>query len=176
MATKVGDKLPSVTLQYLTSEGPKDVTTGNFFSGKKVVLFALPHALAAASQHHWSGYVEKVQEFRSKGIDEIACVAVQDAAAFSTWALDQDSEGKVTIMADGSGDFGRAFGLAPGPAQSGAGFSMLVEDAVVRVLNLNTGTDAATMIMHLEGDPPGGIGIEDEHKMGLEGDPPEGTG
>ena len=159
MAIKIGDKLPSVTLEYFTSEGSKQVTTDNLFSGKKVVLFAIPHALTAdSSRQTWLGYVEKAQEFRSKGIDEIACVAVHDAAVFPTWVSDQVNEGKVTMLADGNGDFGRAFGLAPGPVRPWMGYSVLVENEVVTILDLDPRTDSTRMMMYLEGNPKGGKG------------------
>jgi glutaredoxin/glutathione-dependent peroxiredoxin len=142
MTIKVGDKLPSVTLRQVTPEGPKEVTTEGFFGGKKVVLFAVPGAFTpACSQRHLPGYVDKAGDLKAKGIDEIACVAVNDAAVLTAWARDQKSDGKVTMLADGSGDFVRAIGLELDLTKGGLGirsqrYSMLVEDGVVKSLNL----------------------------------------
>src|SRR5919201_5353712 len=112
MTIKVGDKLPSVTLRQVTPEGPKEVTTDEFFRGKKVALFAVPGAFTpACSQRHLPGYVEKAVDIKSKGVDEVACVAVNDAAVMTAWGKDQRCEGKVSMLADGSGDLARALGL-----------------------------------------------------------------
>ena len=111
MTINVGDKLPSVTLRQVTPEGPKEVTTDEFFRGKKVALFAVPGAFTpACSQRHLPGFVEKSAEIKAKGIDEIACVAVNDAAVMGAWGKDQKCDGKVTMLADGSGDFARRSG------------------------------------------------------------------
>src|SRR6516165_1468136 len=112
MTIKLGDRLPSVTLRQVTPTGPKEVTTESFFGGRKVVLFAVPGAFTpTCSQRHLPGYVERAADFKAKGIDEVACVAVDDAAVLTAWGRDQKSEGKVTLLADGSGDFARALGL-----------------------------------------------------------------
>jgi peroxiredoxin len=142
MTIKVGDKLPSVTLRQVTPEGPKEVTTDSFFGGRKVALFAVPGAFTpACSQRHLPGFVGKAAELKAKGIDEIACVAVNDAAVLGAWARDQKSEGKVTMLADGSGDFARALGLELDLKRLGLGmrsqrYAMLVEDGVVKSFNL----------------------------------------
>ena len=142
MTIKVGDKLPSVTLRQVTPEGPKEVTTDSFFGGRKVALLAVPGAFTpACSQRHLPGFVGKAAELKAKGIDEIACVAVNDAAVLGAWARDQKSEGKVTMLADGSGDFARALGLELDLKRLGLGmrsqrYAMLVEDGVVKSFNL----------------------------------------
>jgi peroxiredoxin len=142
MTIKLGDKLPSVTLRQVTPEGPKEVTTDSFFGGRKVALFAVPGAFTpACSQRHLPGFVGKAAELKAKGIDEIACVAVNDAAVLGAWARDQNSEGKVTMLADGSGEFARALGLELDLKRLGLGmrsqrYSMLVEDGVVKSFNL----------------------------------------
>jgi peroxiredoxin len=142
MTIKLGDKLPSVTLRQVTPEGPKEVTTDSFFGGRKVALFAVPGAFTpACSQRHLPGFVGKTAELKAKGIDEIACVAVNDAAVLGAWARDQKSEGKVTMLADGSGEFARALGLELDLKRLGLGirsqrYSMLVEDGVVKSFNL----------------------------------------
>jgi peroxiredoxin len=142
MTIKVGDKLPSVTLRQVTPEGPKEISTDEFFRGKKVALFAVPGAFTpACSQRHLPGYVEKATDIKSKGVDEVACVAVNDAAVMTAWGKDQRCEGKVSMLADGSGDLARALGLELDLTKMGLGvrskrYSMLVDNGVVKSLNV----------------------------------------
>jgi peroxiredoxin len=142
MTIKVGDKLPSVTLRQVTPEGPKEVATDDFFRGKKVALFAVPGAFTpACSQRHLPGYVDKASEIKGKGVDEVACVAVNDPAVMTAWGKDQRAEGKVTMLADGSGDFVRALGLELDLTKAGLGmrskrYSMLVDNGIVKSLNI----------------------------------------
>jgi len=142
MTIKVGDKVPSVTLRQITPEGPKEVSSDEFFRGKKVVLFAVPGAFTpACSQRHLPGYVDKAADIKMKGIDEVACIAVNDAAVMGAWGKDQKTEGKVTMLADGSGDFVRALGLELDLTKGGLGmrskrYSMLVDNGVVKSLNV----------------------------------------
>lgn len=142
MTIKVGDKLPSVTLRQVTPEGPKEITTDEFFRGKKVALFAVPGAFTpACSQRHLPGYVDKAADIKGKGVDEVACVAVNDAAVMTAWGKDQKTEGKVTMLADGSGDLARALELELDLTKNGLGtrskrYSMLVENGVVKSLNV----------------------------------------
>jgi peroxiredoxin len=142
MTIKVGDRLPSVTLRQVTAEGPKEVTTDDFFRGRKVALFAVPGAFTpACSQRHLPGYVERASDIKAKGVDEVACVAVNDPAVMTAWGKDQRTEGKVTMLADGSGDFVRALGLELDLTKAGLGvrskrYSMLVDNGVVKSLNI----------------------------------------
>jgi peroxiredoxin len=142
MTINVGDKIPSVTLKQLTPEGVKEVTTDEIFGGKKVVLFAVPGAFTpACSQRHLPGFVERSADIKAKGIDEIACVAVNDAFVMGAWGRDQKTEGKVRMLADGSGDFVRALGLELDLSKGGLGirsqrYSMLVDNGVVKSLNI----------------------------------------
>ncbi len=142
MTINVGDKLPSVTLRQVTAEGPKEVSTDEFFRGRKVVLFAVPGAFTpACSQRHLPGFVDKAEEIKANGIDEIACVAVNDAAVMGAWGKDQKTAGKVTMLADGSGDLVRALGLELDLTKGGLGirskrYSMLVDNGVVKSLNV----------------------------------------
>lgn len=142
MTINVGDKLPSATLRQVTAEGPKEVSTDEFFRGKKVVLFAVPGAFTpACSQRHLPGFVEKAAEIKAKGIDEIACVAVNDPAVMGAWGKDQKTADKVTMLADGSGDFARALGLELDLTKGGLGvrskrYSMLLDNGVVKSLNV----------------------------------------
>jgi peroxiredoxin len=142
MTIKVGDQMPSVTLRQVTPEGPKEVAADEFFRGRKVVLFAVPGAFTpACSQRHLPGFVDKAGDIKAKGIDEVACVAVNDAAVMGAWGRSQKTEGKVTMLADGSGDFVRALGLELDLTKGGLGirskrYSMLVDNGVVKSLNV----------------------------------------
>jgi glutaredoxin/glutathione-dependent peroxiredoxin len=142
MTINVGDKLPSVTLRQVTPEGPKEITTDDFFRGRKIALFAVPGAFTpACSQRHLPGFVDKAADIRAKGVDEIACVAVNDAAVMGAWGKAQKCDGSVTMLADGSGDFVRALGLELDLSKGGLGirskrYSMLVENGVVKSLSV----------------------------------------
>ena len=142
MTINVGDKLPSVTLKQLTLEGVKEFTTDDIFRGKKVVLFAVPGAFTpACSQRHLPGYVDKAANLKAKGVDEIACVAVNDAFVMGAWGKEQKTEGKIRMLADGSGDFARALGLELDLTKGGLGvrskrYAMLVDNGIVRSLNV----------------------------------------
>jgi peroxiredoxin len=142
MTINVGDRIPSVTLKQLTSEGVKEFTTDDIFRGKRIVLIAVPGAFTpACSQRHLPGYVDKAADIKAKGIDEIACVAVNDAFVMGAWGRDQKTDGKVRMLADGSGDFTRALGLELDLSKGGLGvrskrYSMLVDDGVVKSLNV----------------------------------------
>ncbi len=142
MTIKVGDKIPSATLKQMTPEGPKDVTTDELFRGKKVALFAVPGAFTpACSQRHLPGYVDKAADIKAKGVDEIVCVAVNDVFVMTAWGKDQKADGKVRMLADGSGDFVRALGLELDLTKMGLGtrsqrYSMLVDNGVVKSLNV----------------------------------------
>ena len=142
MSINVGDKIPSVTLKQLTPEGVKEVTTDEIFGGKKVVFFAVPGAFTpACSQRHLPGFVERAADIKAKGVDEIACVAVNDAFVMGAWGREQKTEGKVRMLADGSGDLVRALGLELDLSKGGLGirsqrYSMLVDNGVVKKLNL----------------------------------------
>ena len=142
MTINVGDKIPSVMLKQLTPEGVKEVTTDEIFRGKKVVLFAVPGAFTpACSQRHLPGYVDKAADIKAKGIDEIACVAVNDAFVMGAWGKEQRTEGKIRMLADGSGDFARALGLELDLTKGGLGvrskrYSMLIDNGIVKSLNV----------------------------------------
>jgi len=142
MAIKVGDKLPSVTLRYLTSEGPKAVSTDEFFAGKKVALFAVPGAFTrTCSQRHLPGYVTHAAEIKAKGVDTIACIAVNDPFVMGAWGKEHQADDKIVMLGDGSGDFARAVGLELDRMKEGMGirsqrYSMLVDNGVVKALHV----------------------------------------
>ena len=142
MAIQVGDKIPSASLRKLTPEGPKEVSTDEIFKGKKVALFAVPGAFTpTCSNKHLPGFVEKAGDIKGKGVDTIACVAVNDAFVMGAWAREQKTDGKVRMLADGSGEFARATGLTLDLTARGMGvrsnrYSMLVKDGKVASLNV----------------------------------------
>lgn len=112
MTIKVGDTIPSLTVTLATPEGPKEVSTDELFRGKKVVLFGVPGAFTpTCSQRHLPGFIEKADALRAKGVDEIICMAVNDPFVMNAWAKDQKVDGKVLMLADGSGAFTKALGL-----------------------------------------------------------------
>jgi peroxiredoxin len=142
MTIQVGEKVPSATLRYLSPEGPKEITTDELFRGKKVALFAVPGAFTpTCSQRHLPGYVDNASQLKAKGIDQIACVSVNDAFVMGAWGKAQNVGDKVLMLADGSGDFTRAVGLELDARGMGLGmrsqrYSMLVEEGVVKKLNV----------------------------------------
>ncbi|HEX8525679.1 peroxiredoxin [Allosphingosinicella sp.] len=142
MAISVGDRLPQATLVKATSEGPQPVDSADFFSGRKVALFSVPGAFTpTCSAKHLPGFVEKVDELKAKGVDEVACTAVNDAFVLQAWAEQAGAEGKVTMLADGNGDFVEAMGLAAdfnkfGMGKRGQRWSMIVDDGTVKELNV----------------------------------------
>lgn len=142
MAIKVGDKIPSGTLHVMGSGGPQEVTTDELFGGKRVVLFAVPGAFTpTCSAKHLPGFVEKADEIRAKGVDAILCLSVNDPFVMGAWGEHQKVGDKVQLVADGSGKLTEAMGLTFDLTERGLGkrsqrYSMLVEDGVVKVLNL----------------------------------------
>jgi len=142
MAIKVGDRVPSVTLRYVTPEGVQAVSSEDFFRGKKVALFAVPGAFTrTCSQRHLPSYVTHADELKAKGVDTIACVAVNDQFVMDAWGKEHGADGKIVMLGDGSGDFARAMGLKLDRIKEGMGtrtqrYSMLVEDGVIKALNV----------------------------------------
>lgn len=139
---KVGDKVPSVKLKHMTKEGIKDVTTDELFKGKRVVLFGLPGAFTpTCSAKHLPGFVQNADQIRGKGVDNIVCLSVNDAFVMDAWGKQQNAGDKVMMVADGNADFAKAVGLEMDGTGYGMGtrikrFSMLVDDGVVKQLNL----------------------------------------
>ena len=142
MTIKTGDKIPSATLREMTPDGPKPVTTDELFAGKKVALFALPGAFTpTCSAKHVPGFVQNEAALKSKGVDEIVCVSVNDAFVMGAWGKDQGAGGKVRMLADGNGEFTRALGLTMDASKFGMGersqrYSMIVDNGVVKTLNV----------------------------------------
>ncbi len=146
MTISVGDKLPDVKLVKATDAGPEAVQSADFFAGRKVALFSVPGAFTpTCSAKHLPGFVEKAGELAAKGIDEVACTAVNDAFVLGAWKSSNDA-GSVTMLADGNGDFAEAVGLTMdgsgfGMGKRGQRFSMIVNDGVVEQLNVEAPGD-----------------------------------
>ena len=142
MAIKVGDKIPAAKLQIKTKDGVQTKTTDELFGGKKVVLFALPGAFTpTCSAKHLPGFVNNHQALKSKGIDAIACLSVNDAFVMDAWGKDQGVEDKVMMLADGNGDFTKAVGLTMDGTGYGMGlrsqrYAMVVDNGVVKKLQV----------------------------------------
>lgn len=141
MTISQGDKLPDVKLVKATAEGPDAVQSSDFFAGKKVALFSVPGAFTpTCSAKHLPGFVEKAADLKAKGVDEIACTAVNDAFVMQAWN-DKDGGSDVTMLSDGNADFVKALGLDAdfngfGMGTRGQRFSMIVNDGVVEQVNV----------------------------------------
>jgi peroxiredoxin len=142
MTIKVGDRLPSVKLAEATADGPKPVTTEEFFKGRRVALFAVPGAFTpTCSAKHLPGFKQRAQEIKAKGVDAIACISVNDAFVMRAWAEDQAVGEDIAMLADGGADFAKAIGLTMDGSKFGMGvrsqrYSMIVDDGVVKELNV----------------------------------------
>ncbi len=118
---EVGQTIPDVTVHHMTAEGPKAVTTGELFAGKRVLLFALPGAFTpTCSAAHLPGYVVNAEAIKAKGIDQIICLSVNDAFVMDAWGKSQNVDDNILMLADGNGDFVKALGLT----MDGSGFGM----------------------------------------------------
>jgi peroxiredoxin len=141
MTISVGDRLPEVPLSLATPEGPQPTTSGEYFKGKRVALFAVPGAFTpTCSARHLPSYVDKAQDLKSQGIDEIACISVNDPFVMAAWG-ERDGSGDITMLADGNGEFTDAVGLGMDGSKFGMGqrsqrYSMIVDDGVVEQLNV----------------------------------------
>ena len=139
---KVGDRLPEAKFRVMTAEGPAVKTTDDIFKGKKVVLFAVPGAFTpTCHKNHMPGYVQNAGAIKGKGIDTIAVTGVNDVFVMDAWKKASGAEGKIDFLSDGNGDFAKALDLTMDGSAGGLGlrskrYSMLIEDGVVRQLNI----------------------------------------
>jgi peroxiredoxin len=150
MTIKVGDKVPQGKFTVMGANGPEPLASDALFGGKKVVLFSVPGAFTpTCSAKHLPGYVELAARIRALGVDAIACLAVNDVFVMSAWGKAGNVGDKIVMLADGNGDYTRALGLELDATGFGMGrrskrFSMIVDDGVVRQLNV---------------EPPGQFGV-----------------
>lgn len=167
MTIKIGDRLPEGTLsEFIEVEsegcalGPNTFKVGDLTNGKKIAIFGLPGAYTpTCSAQHVPGYVKHAAELKAKGVDEIWCISVNDAFVMGAWGRDQKATGIVRMMADGNADFSKALGLDADFSKFGMGtrsqrYSMLVDDGVVKQLNVEQGgkfevSNAETLLKQL---------------------------
>jgi peroxiredoxin len=166
MPIKIGDRIPDATLYESTEFGdacpaaPKNVSVAEAVRGKKIVIFGLPGAYTpTCSAQHVPGYVELLPQLKAKGVDEVWCVSVNDGFVMAAWGRELKAIGKIRMLGDGSGEFAKKLGLELDLTAAGMGvrmqrFSMLVEDGVVKQLNVEQPkkfevSDAATMLKQL---------------------------
>ena len=141
MTIQIGDRIPDVPITIASSDGPQPTTSGEFFGGKKVALFAVPGAFTpTCSARHLPSFVDKAGDLKSKGVDEIACISVNDPFVMSAWG-ERDASEDITMIADGNGQFAEAVGLQMDGSKFGMGkrsqrYSMVVNDGVVEQLNV----------------------------------------
>ena len=140
MTIAVGDALPLATLVKMTADGPEKVETGNYFAGRRIALFSVPGAFTpTCSAKHLPGFIDKADALKAKGIDEVVGTAVNDAFVMGAWGKSAGADDKVTLLADGNGDFVKALGLdfdgsAFGMGMRGKRFAMVVNDGKVEKL------------------------------------------
>ncbi len=141
MTISVGDSIPDVKLVKATNEGPQQTQASEYFAGKKIALFSVPGAFTpTCSAKHLPGFVEKADELKAKGVDEIACTAVNDAFVLGAWNQSGGSDA-ITMLADGNGDFAKALGLEMDASGFGMGtrgqrFSLVINDGKVEHVNV----------------------------------------
>ena len=159
MTIQVGDKVPSINFKDMTAEGPADISSDEVFSGKKVVFFAVPGAFTpGCSKTHLPGFVVNADAIKAKGLDTIACMAVNDAFVMGAWGQNQNAE-EILMLADGNGEFTQAIGLELDASGFGMGkraqrFGMIVEDGTVTYLGIEApgeikASSAETMLEQL---------------------------
>lgn len=159
MAIQVGDKIPAATFKVMGAEGPKDMTSDEVFAGKKVVFFAVPGAFTpGCSMTHLPGFVVNADAIKAKGVDTIACMAVNDAFVMGSWGQAQNAE-EILMLADGNGEFTSAIGMELDASGFGMGtrckrFGMIVEDGTVTYLGVEApgeikASSAETMLEQL---------------------------
>src|SRR5690242_17760632 len=142
MAIKAGEKMPSGTFKTKTKDGIQDLTTDQLFKGKTVVLFSVPGAFTpTCDAKHLPGFVEKAAEIKAKGVDTIACFAVNDVFVMNAWGKHSNVGDNILMLADGNGDYTKALGLELdgtgfGMGMRGQRFAVLVEDGTVKKLNV----------------------------------------
>lgn len=148
MTIQVGENLPQVTFRIMTTEGPTAKTTDDLFKGRTVALVGVPGAFTpTCHRNHLPGYVQKLDELKSKGIDAVAITSVNDVFVMEAWAQASSSK-DIEFLADGNGDFAKAIGLTMDGSGFGLGlrsrrYSMIVEDGRVKTLNLEEASGKA---------------------------------
>ena len=145
MTIKVGDRLPEAKFMTMGEDGPKAMTTNEIFAGKKIAMFAVPGAFTpTCHQQHMPGFVARVAELKAKGVDDVVCAATNDVFVMDQWSKATGAAGKVVMLTDDSATFTKAIGLDIDLTGAGIGlgvrskrYAMMVEDGVVKVLNID---------------------------------------
>ena len=146
MTVKVGDKIPDLTLTKVGAEGPDQVSSAEFFKGRKVALVSVPGAFTpTCSARHLPGFVDKASEIKAKGVDEIAFTSVNDPFVMGAWGKASNADA-ITMLADGNGEFAESVGLTMDGTKFGMGkrgqrYSMIVNDGVIEQLNVEAPGD-----------------------------------
>ena len=139
----MGDKIPSATLKQMTDDGPADITADELFGGKKVVVFAVPGAFTpTCSVKHLPGFVQQADAIKAKGVDDVACLSVNDAFVMGAWGEAQGAIGKVKMVGDGDGEFTKAIGQVFDLSGKGLGvrsqrYAMILEDGTIKALDVD---------------------------------------
>jgi peroxiredoxin len=142
MTITTGARVPDSTFVKPTDSGPEKISTADLFAGRTIALFSVPGAFTpTCSAKHLPGFLEQADALHAKGVDEIVCTAVNDVFVMDAWGKSAGAEGKVTMLADGNGEFARAMGLEMdstgfGMGHRGKRFSMLVRDGIIEQLNV----------------------------------------
>lgn len=151
MTIKVGDKLPQATFRVMTADGPAPKTTDDLFKGRKVVFFAVPGAFTpTCHKNHLPGYLDKAGAIKAKGVDAILVTSTNDVFVLDAWAKATGAAGALEFLSDGNADFAKEIGLSMDGSGFGMGtrskrYSMLVEDGVVKSLNVEEAPGKADM-------------------------------
>ncbi len=161
MAISPGERIPEATFHVMTAEGPTAMSSEDVFAGKKVVLFAVPGAYTpTCHMKHLPGFIEHAADFKAKGVDAVACTAVNDPFVLDNWAKTTGAENKILFLADGNADFARAVGADLDASAFGLGtrskrYAMLVEDGVVKSIHIEdvptevTSSSAETLLQEV---------------------------
>ena len=142
MTIQVGERLPEATFRVMTADGPKPRTTDEVFKGRKVVLIGVPGAFTpTCHRNHLPGFISNASAIKAKGVDAIAVTSVNDVFVMDAWSKSSNGEG-VEFLADGNGEFAKSLGLTLDGSANGLGirskrYAMVVEDGVVRTLNID---------------------------------------
>lgn len=142
MTIKVGDRMPAGTLKQMTKDGPQNMTTDQLFKGKTVVVFSVPGAFTpTCDAKHLPGFVEQAAAFKTKGVDTLACMAVNDVFVMNAWGKHANVGDAILMLADGNGDYAKALGLEMDAKGFGMGlrgqrFAVVVKDGVITHLNV----------------------------------------
>lgn len=142
MTIKPGERLPKADFNIITADGAQKLSTDNIFTGRKVVLFAVPGAFTpTCSMNHFPGFLKAVDAIKAKGVDTVACTAVNDAYVMNAWSKASGNDGQILMLADGAAAFATALGLDVDLTANGMGhrsrrYSMIVDNGVVKTLNV----------------------------------------